>query len=75
VRVKGSPGFDVDFNCAGSTAVCRWGDYAAATPDPAAPAGGATGVVWLSNMWNKDGSTIDPSTGTAWQTWNWSANP
>jgi hypothetical protein len=75
VKVKGSPGFDVDFNCAGSTAVCRWGDYAAATPDPAAPAGGATGVVWLSNMWNKDGSTINPSTGTAWQTWNWSANP
>jgi hypothetical protein len=75
VKIKGSPGFDVDFNCAGSTAVCRWGDYAAATPDPAAPSGAATGVVWLTGMWNRDGSTINPATGTAWQTWNWSANP
>jgi hypothetical protein len=75
VKIKGSPGFDVDFSCSGSTAVCRWGDYAAATPDPAAPTGASAGVVWLTSMWNKDGSTIDPATGTAWQTWNWSANP
>jgi hypothetical protein len=75
VKIKGSPGFDVDFDCASSTAVCRWGDYAAATPDPAAPTGAATGVVWLTSMWNRNGSTINPATGTAWQTWNWSANP
>jgi hypothetical protein len=75
VKVKGSPGFDVDFACPAATDVCRWGDYSAATPDPAASTAAATGVVWLSNMWNKDGSTIDPATGTAWQTWNWAAHP
>jgi hypothetical protein len=75
VRVKGSPGFDVDFGCPGSTDVCRWGDYASATPDPAAPTAAAQGVVWLTSMWNRDGSTINPATGTAWQTWNWAANP
>jgi hypothetical protein len=75
VKVKGSPGFDVDFGCPGSTDVCRWGDYASATPDPAAPTAATQGVVWLTSMWNRDGSTIDPATGTAWQTWNWAANP
>jgi hypothetical protein len=75
VKIKGSPGFDVDFACPGSTDVCRWGDYSSATPDPAAPTAGTTGVVWLTNMWNRDGSTINPATGTAWQTWNWAANP
>jgi hypothetical protein len=75
VKVKKSPGFDVDFACPGATDVCRWGDYASATPDPAAPTGASAGVVWLTSMWNRDGSTINPATGTAWQTWNWAANP
>lgn len=75
VKVKGSLGFDVDFACPGVTDECRWGDYSAATPDPAAPTAAATGVVWLTNMWNLNGSTIDPVSGTAWQTWNWSAEP
>ena len=75
VTVKSSPGFDVDFGCPGTTDQCRWGDYSAATPDPAAPIDGATGVVWLTNMWNKNGSLINPFTGTGWQTWNWAAQP
>jgi hypothetical protein len=45
---------------------CRWGDYSAATPDPAADPGGAHGVVWLANMFER---TTDDGT------WNWSASP
>jgi hypothetical protein len=47
-------------------AVCRWGDYSAATPDPAADPQGNHGVVWLTNMYEK--ATDDGS-------WNWSASP
>jgi hypothetical protein len=46
--------------------VCRWGDYSAATPDPAADPNGSHGVVWLSNMYKR---TTDDGT------WNWSASP
>ncbi len=53
----------VDSGCGGT---CRWGDYSAATPDPAADPGGAHGVVWLSNMFER--ATDDG-------TWNWSASP
>jgi hypothetical protein len=35
VRVKGSPGQLSGFDCDAATQFCRWGDYAAATPDPA----------------------------------------
>jgi hypothetical protein len=46
--------------------VCRWGDYAAATPDPAASTAAARGQVWLTNARSKDstGSFAD------WRTWN-----
>ncbi len=53
----------VDTGCG---TVCRWGDYSAATPDPAADTKGAHGVVWLTNMYEK--ATDDGS-------WNWSASP
>jgi hypothetical protein len=70
VVVKRSPGPNVDFSCGSSLPdVCRWGDYAGATPDPLAINGGQ---VWLSNEWNEaatDGST------PVWRTWNWSARP
>ncbi|HVQ88496.1 MAG TPA: hypothetical protein VMT88_09965, partial [Actinomycetes bacterium] len=75
VTIATSPGFDVDFACPASTDECRWGDYSAATPDPAASTTGATGVVWLTNMWNKNGSNVNPLTGTAWKTLNWVATP
>jgi hypothetical protein len=47
--------------------VCRWGDYAAATPDPAADTAAAHGVVWLTNAWA--GLSGDR------RTWNWAAQP
>lgn len=69
VWVKGSPGPNVDFSCFAS---CRWGDYSGATPDPAAPLAGSTGMVWLANQW--DALTSNGSN-TDWRTWNWSAKP
>jgi hypothetical protein len=70
--VKSSPGPDIDFACP-DLGYCRWGDYAAATPDPNAPTGAASGIVWGSSMWTKDGRT-DPS-GVSWRTWNWKSQP
>ena len=69
VSVRTSPGPDTDFTC--WTPPCRWGDYSAANPDPAASTTGKTGVVWLTSMWTLPGSTAT----TSWQTWNWSAKP
>ena len=74
VLVKSSPGHDEDFACQ-HDGFCRWGDYAAATPDPGASTGAATGVVWLTNMWTQDADTTGGSDGTSWRTWNWSAMP
>jgi hypothetical protein len=69
VLVKASPGPNIDFSCFAS---CRWGDYSGATPDPAAPLTGSTGVVWLANQWD---ALTSNGTGTDWRTWNWSAKP
>ena len=44
VRAPGVP--LLDFSC---VPICRSGDYGGATPDPAAPLGGRTGSVWLTN--------------------------
>jgi hypothetical protein len=66
VLVQQSTVPNVDFSCAPT---CRWGDYAGATPDPVASAGGR---VWLSGEWNvpmTDGSA------PVWRTWNWVASP
>lgn len=71
--VKSSPGPSIDFSCDPPPGYCRWGDYAAATPDPNAPIGAASGIVWGTSMWTKDGR-IDP-TGVSWQTWNWKSQP
>ena len=70
--VKSSPGPDIDFACP-DIGYCRWGDYAAATPDPNAPTGAASGIVWGTSMWTKDGR-IDPSD-VSWRTWNWKSQP
>lgn len=69
VLVKASPTFLNDFTC--SPSPCRWGDYSAATPDPAAPATGTHGQVWLTNQWVK--KTGGSSAG--WGSWNWAASP
>ncbi len=63
VLILSSPGPDKDFACAGGGSVCRWGDYAAATPDPASPTTGAHGQVWVTNQWNIN------STSTAQSNW------
>ncbi|MGI8702542.1 MAG: hypothetical protein ACR2JU_15320 [Nocardioidaceae bacterium] len=48
-------------NCSG---VCRWGDYAAATPDPSASTSGSAGKVWLTSQLVFSTSVFD------WATWN-----
>jgi hypothetical protein len=63
--VKQSPGPNVDVTCA---VRCRWGDYASAMPDPAAPTTAPSGRVWLSNQWNVSSAS---STDADWRTWNW----
>jgi len=70
--VKSSPGPDIDFACP-ELGFCRWGDYAAATPDPNAPTGATSGIVWGSSMWTKDGR-INPED-VSWRTWNWKSQP
>ena len=67
--VKASPGFDADYSCG---KYCRWGDYASAVPDPAAPVRRQTaGVVWLGNQWN----VASTSKAADWRTWIWAARP
>lgn len=59
-----------DFTCPGGSDVCRWGDYAGATPDPNPPAG-AAGRVWATNQYGVPGGT-----GTAnWRTRNIAVRP
>jgi hypothetical protein len=58
-----------DFSCSSGT--CRWGDYSAATPDPATSSTATSGQVWLTNKFVKSGTT----TGVGWGTWNWAASP
>jgi len=63
---------DTGFDCAQSmTHLCRWGDYAAATPDPSSPTTGATGLVWGSSMLAAGGS----STSAGWTTQNFEIRP
>jgi len=74
VMAKASGGIDSDFSCQGSPSVCRWGDYAAATPDPipALDTSATEGTVWLTNAWDAAGSS---SSDADWRTWNWPASP
>ena len=68
-------GANVDFSCVSTTnpqpAACRWGDYSAASPDPAA-AGGSVGRVWLGNQYNLAGGTTSNS---SWRTWLFAVTP
>jgi hypothetical protein len=68
--VKQSTAPNIDFSCNSFFGeACRWGDYAGATPDPAANTSDSGGQVWFSNQYNKSGSD---SNDVDWQTWNWS---
>jgi len=73
VLVKQSPGPDEGFDCF-QLGVCRWGDYAGASPEPLVPTvqGVPHGRVWLTNEW--DNGQTNPSAAT-WRTWNWRATP
>ena len=44
-----------DFTCQFGGTVCRWGAYAAATPDPAASTSAPRGVVFGTNQYTQDG--------------------
>jgi hypothetical protein len=62
-----SPNPDIGFDC-GADHVCRWGDYAAATPDPNPPSGSR---VWLVSMYNNGTSTAVAT----WKTQNFVVSP
>ena len=61
VVVKNGVGGYRDFTCPNSGNRCRWGDYAAATPDPA-PTNSGRGMVWGTNMFS---GVTSPSAGAA----------
>jgi hypothetical protein len=65
--VQTSTGPDTDFTCP-STGICRWGDYAAATPDPKSPTTRPAGIIWSTSMWTIPGTGGGPP---SWRTWNW----
>jgi|1186.fasta_scaffold00665_4 hypothetical protein len=68
-----SPSFMIDHSCdTASEPTCRWGDYAGATPDPAASPSGTAGRVWITNEWNRVSTTINIPN---WLTWNAAITP
>ena len=70
--VFSSPGPYRDFACAGSGATCRWGDYAAATPDPRPTTPANTGVVALTTQFASGDIFTSQSN---WRTLIWEARP
>lgn len=69
VLVKKSKHSLNDFTC--SPQPCRWGDYAAATPDPNASVSGTNGRVWLTSQYVRTGK----GSGARWGSFNWAATP
>jgi hypothetical protein len=67
--IRTSPASLNDFTCTSGT--CRWGDYSAATPDPATPLSASRGQVWLTNGFVRTTGT----SGSGWGTRNWAATP
>jgi hypothetical protein len=72
VLVHASSGNDQGFDCV-QLGFCRWGDYSGATPDPAASQSGATGQVWLTQMYSTGGG--QSTSHAEWGTWNWATKP
>jgi hypothetical protein len=72
--VATSTGADTGFDCMTTTSpnLCRWGDYAAASPDPAAPTTGRTGQVWGTSMLSAPGGG---TTSSGWTTRNFAVKP
>jgi hypothetical protein len=59
-----------DFTC--PSGICRWGDYGAATPDPATPSTATLGNVWLTSNFVR---TTGSSASSGWGSHNWAAKP
>ncbi len=72
VLIATSSGPDIGFDCVRLGGKCRWGDYAAATPDPSAPSTGTAGIVWGTSMLTF--SSTD-TTSANWTTRNFEAKP
>ncbi|TMK80676.1 MAG: hypothetical protein E6G47_06355 [Actinobacteria bacterium] len=73
VLVRQSAGPNVDFTCfAPDGPPCRWGDYAGASPDPAATLTGSHGQVWLTDTYNVSSTN---NTNVDWRTQNVGAAP
>ena len=71
VLVKQSPGNYAGIDCAGTNNLCRWGDYAGASPDPVLPTGATKGLVWSVSQY---ATGVTPAKAN-WKTWNWIAAP
>jgi hypothetical protein len=65
---------DSGFDCRTTSApnLCRWGDYAGASPDPASPTTGTTGAVWGSSMLAASGGSTSSA---GWTTRNFAVRP
>jgi hypothetical protein len=72
--IASSAASDTGFDClmSGTAQLCRWGDYAAATPDPASPLTGRRGLVWGSSMLAAPGGGASSS---GWTTRNFAVRP
>ena len=71
IEVKPSHAPNDDFSCE-PLILCRWGDYAGATPDPASSPYSDHGQIWLSNQWVATGTDTDD---VDWRTYNWGSHP
>jgi hypothetical protein len=69
VVVKNSPGPLSGFDCDAPTQFCRWGDYAAATPDPS-----AANRIWQVSQFAVGSGSGDTGPATS-RTWNFVATP
>jgi hypothetical protein len=63
---------DTGFDCIQNGGLCRWGDYAGASPDPAAPTTATVGQVWGSSMLGAPGGN---SSSSGWTTRNFAIKP
>jgi hypothetical protein len=70
--VATSAASDTGFDCMNTSNVCRWGDYAAVTPDPASSTTASRGLVWGSSMLGAAGGS---SSSAGWTTRNFSVSP
>ncbi|MGN6792086.1 MAG: hypothetical protein ACTHJW_06815 [Streptosporangiaceae bacterium] len=65
---------DTGFDCSVNTTpnLCRWGDYAGASPDPASATTGTVGEVWGSSMLAASGGS---GSSAGWTTRNFAVKP